>query len=187
MQGVRHLGRDEMSLNFTFQIETSSVEEFVSHWSQRYRIRGEENYTKNIGKPLTILSRLELFEWKNGSKIAAHKLCSIERNYPLRYSGNLEERYLNNRKSGGAIWNIFYLHCLKPDDWPIFDQHTYRAMKFLLTGSIQEIGTNDKRKYEIYLQEYLPFLNNFGKHDARKTDRALFAFGQYLKIASRYA
>lgn len=176
-----------MSLNFTFQIETHSLDEFLAHWSERYIIKSEEKYTDNIGKPLTIQSRHDLFEWKNGSKIADHKLRSIEQNYPLQFLGNRESRYLNHQMGGGAIWNIFYSHCLDPENWPIFDQHTYRAMRFLVGGVIQEIGTTDRRKYQNYLQEYLPFLARLKQEDSRRTDKALFAFGQYLKMAGKYA
>lgn len=86
-------------------------------------------------------------------KLAGDKLASIHYNYPTTFSGDVEKRYLDHRKDGGAIWNIFYLHCLDPSTWPIFDQHTYRAMKYLQTGRIIEIGTTHKQKYESYVQE----------------------------------
>ncbi|ROT45358.1 hypothetical protein CHR62_08730 [Pusillimonas sp. NJUB218] len=87
----------------------------------------------------------------------------------------------------GALQNIFYLHCLEPEKWPIFDQHTFRAMQYIKTGQIVEIGTTNKQKYAAYKDEYIPFLRTFGGNNARKIDRALFAFGQFLKLAARYA
>lgn len=176
-----------MQLVYTFKIEKADINDFVNHWSQRYFYGNEEKYTNNIGKPLTKQSRNELFEWKNGSKISEAKLKSIEQNYPLVFDGDKEDRYLNHQKSGGAIWNIFYLHCLDQDNWPIFDQHTYRAMKYLKHGKIIEIGTTNKRKYESYSGEYLPFLKALSYDNTRKLDKALFAFGQFLKIAGRYS
>jgi hypothetical protein len=174
-------------MNLTFQIQKRSLDEFMDNWSQRYTYDAEEKYTSNIGKSLTEKSRLELFEWKNGSKISQKKSESILANYPLSFSGNMAERYLNHTQSGGAIWNIFYLHCLEQKQWPIFDQHTYRAMMYLQTGNIVEIGSTNKQKFESYLKEYKPFLASLGQADHRKTDKALFAFGQFLKIASKYA
>lgn len=173
-------------MNLTFQIESQSLEEFIEHWSQRYFYKAEEKYTSNIGKSLTEKSRLELYEWKNGSKIAKKKWDSVVSNYPLTFSGNKESRYLNHKEGGGAIWNIFYLHCLNPEKWPIYDQHTYRAMKYMKTGEIQEIGITNKQKYESYIKEYIPFFESLGESENRKIDKALFAFGQFLKIASKY-
>jgi hypothetical protein len=174
-------------MNLTFQIENQSLESFIEHWSQRYFYGAEEKYINNIGKPLTEKSRLELYEWKNGSKISKKKWDSVVNNYPLTFSGDLKERYLNHNKSGGAIWNIFYLHCLNPQEWPIYDQHTYRAMMYIKTGAIQEIGTTDMKKYDSYINEYIPFFTSLGVIENRKADKALFAFGQFLKIAAKYA
>lgn len=103
------------------------------------------------------------------------------------FNGDHRARYLNHKEPGGAIWNIFYLHCLEPEKWPIFDQHTFRAMQYIKTSQIVEIGTTKKQKYTAYKDEYLPFLSNFGEKNVRKVDKALFAFGQFLKLAARYA
>lgn len=170
----------------SFRIDFDNINEFIDHWSSRYRYSDEEKYDNNIGKPLTEQSRLELFEWKNGSGLSERKLQSILKNYPLSFAGNKEERYLNHNKSGGAIWNIFYLHCLEPESWPIFDQHTFRAMKFIISGEFVEIGKTNKHKYDSYRNEYLPFLRMLNLPDNRKLDKALFAFGQFLKIAKNY-
>ena len=166
-------------MNLSFQINFSNIDDFLHHWSSKYEYTTEEKYDDNIGKPLTEKSRLELFEWKNGSILSAKKMQSIENNYPISFDGNLENRYLNHQKSGGAIWNIFYMHCLKPESWPIFDQHTFRAMKYLQTGKIVEIGNTKKQKYQSYKSEYLPFLKNLGNYHHRKMDMAFFAFGQF--------
>lgn len=81
----------------------------------------------------------------------------------------------------------FYLHCLEPSKWPIYDQHTHRAMKYIKNGKISEIGTTSKQKFESYTKEYIPFIKSFGTIDNRKLDKALFAFGQFLKVANKYA
>ena len=157
------------------------------YWSSKYFYQEEYKYDNNIGKPLTKESRLALFEWKNGSKISAKKLASINDNYPLIFSGDEKKRYLNYNENGGAIWNIFYLHCLSPNKWPIYDQHTFRAMRYIQKGIIEEIGITHKQKYESYMEEYLPFVHSFGDIEQRKIDKALFVFGQFLKIVNRYS
>ena len=174
-------------MKLSFEIKSQDRKSFVTHWAAKYDFPQNEKYTDNIGKPLTVQSRQALYEWKNGSVLSNAKLTSVEENYPLVFDGDLSARYLNHRESGGAIWNIFYLHCLDQTTWPIFDQHTFRAMRYIRTGQIVEIGYTNKQKYEAYLEEYLPFLRTFEGEDARQLDKALFAFGQFLKLAARYA
>lgn len=176
-----------LPMHFSFEIKTKDKTSFLEHWQAKYEYPAEEKYTQNIGLPLTEKSRHELFEWKNGGVISKSKTRSILENYPLIFSGDHRARYLNHKEPGGAIWNIFYLHCLEPEKWPIFDQHTFRAMQYIKTGQIVEIGTTNKQKYAAYKDEYIPFLRTFGGNNARKIDRALFAFGQFLKLAARYA
>ncbi len=174
-------------MNLTFKIHCSDLNHFVEHWSSKYSYSAEYKYDSNINQPLTEKSRLELFEWKNGSAISKKKMDSILQNYPLSFQGNQRERYLNHKQSGGAIWNIFYLHCLEPKKWPIFDQHVFRAMRYIQTCQIAEIGITNKQKYESYENEYIPFVRSLGNIDHRTLDKALFAFGQFLKKAKKYA
>lgn len=180
------LDRKNKNMNYSFQINCENLNEFIKHWSSKYHYADEYKYNQNIGKPLTERTRKELFEWKNGTIISKIKYDSIIQNYPLSFEGNQEERYLNYRQSGGAIWNIFYLHCLEPAKWPIFDQHTYRAMKYIRTKDIQEIGNTNKQKYKSYLNEYIPFIRSFEGIEHRILDKALFAFGQFLKRTKKF-
>lgn len=170
----------------SFQIACADRNSFLDHWSSKYDYPAEPKYANNIDKPLTAKSLRELFEWKNGSAISKKKTQSILENYPCCFTGDKQERYLNHKQPGGAIWNIFYLHCLDSKAWPIFDQHTFRAMRYIQTGEIVEIGITSKQKYSAYLNEYIPFLRTFNEPDLRKLDKALFAFGQFLKLAARY-
>lgn len=172
----------------SFEIKAVDLTSFLGHWSSKYSYADEYKYTNNIGNPLTKNSRLELFEWKNGtgSRIAAPKLKSIMENYPLRFDENKRKRYLNHKEGGGAIWNIFYLHCLEPGSWPIFDQHTYRAMYYIQYGKIPNALSTDKLKYEAYEKEYIPFVESLENTDHRAVDKALFAFGKFLKAAAKY-
>jgi hypothetical protein len=174
-------------MQFSFKIEIVGKDAFLSHWEPKYKNRHGEKYTQNIGKPLTIHSRNDLFVWKNGTSLSRAKAASVDRNYPLIFEGDRRDQYLNHQKPGGAIWNIFYLHCLEPEKWPIFDQHTFRAMRYIKDGKIAEIGKTDKEKYAVYEYEYIPFVQSFKQPDYGKVDRALFTFGQFLKLAAKYA
>ncbi|MBL4830182.1 MAG: hypothetical protein JKY55_09915 [Aliivibrio sp.] len=173
-------------MQFIDHLSLDSKTEFIEFWAQKYNDANELKYTNNIGKPFTNYSINELFEWKNGSKISKLKLASIRKNYPLNPTAGLEERYLNHPNDGGAIWNIFYLHCINQQKYPIFDQHNYRAMVFLKTQKVIEIPKSDKQKYELYKNEFIPFFSQFIGIDSRQVDMALFTFGQFLKKVKIY-
>lgn len=173
----------------SFSIECNSLDGFLDHWSKRYRdpkFGDSDKYDPYVGKPLTAQSRRHLFEWKNGSSLSESKRSSVSKNYPFSFPKNkLKDRYLDPKTDGGAIWNIFYMHCIDPDRWPIFDQHTYRAMQFMKTGELKKIPSAKAEVYKSYEQEYVPFVSTLNS-EKRKIDKALFAFGQFLKMAQAY-
>ncbi|PIQ23443.1 hypothetical protein COW36_09360 [bacterium (Candidatus Blackallbacteria) CG17_big_fil_post_rev_8_21_14_2_50_48_46] len=179
-----------VNLNLPLPPKHKTSCEFITYWSSKYIYSDEWKYDQNISltKPFTKESREQLFQWKNGTgdRIAQHKMNGILLNYPLHFCGDIKRRYLNASQSGGAIWNIFYAHCLEPENWPIFDQHVYRAMQFLKKGSILELSQKNKDKYEVYLNEYINFFKSFSGHPQREIDKALMCFGKYLKAIKPY-
>jgi hypothetical protein len=163
--------------------------DFVSFWNNQYDLLQypEEPYAKNLGK-LTEQSIMALFKWKNGGKLSALKEGSVRRNYISRVD---EVRalgpeitapaFLERFAEGGAIWRIFWLHCCRPV-FPMFDQHVYRAMRSIEEQASDELaGKSDTWKIELYLTQYLPFRRQFARLDQRKSDRALWSYGRFLK------
>lgn len=171
-------------MNLSFSVSFSSIDEFLNHWAAQYGDlqKDEEMYSKFVGKPLTSESRRKLYEWKNGLPLSTVKAESVEENYPLYFDKNrLRERFLNpDDKRGGEIWNIFYMHCIDPDSWPIFDQHVYRAMHFMKNGRMNEIPDGREEIFNTYEHEYVPCFRSIDAC-SRKIDRALMTFGRFLK------
>ena len=60
-------------------------------------------------------------------------------------------------------------------------------MMFIQTGDIIEIKESSRFKYESYVDEFIPFFNLFSDFDQRDVDKALFSFGQFLKLANKYS
>ncbi|MDE0097171.1 MAG: hypothetical protein OXS40_12510 [Gammaproteobacteria bacterium] len=193
------------SMNFSIKIISKDINAFVDHWSGKYEYKNGEKYDQNIRNIRTCEdltqatdSIRELFKWKNGGPLSANKKISVckkltwltkeQCNDRISICNNAESKYLDPKQSG-PIWNIFFLHCLDPDNWPIYDQHTQRAMVYLKTGDIADDVKSHRRVYEIYRYEYKPFiLSEFRPLfcDLREVDKALFAFGKFLKTAGRY-
>jgi hypothetical protein len=179
-------------MSYRYQIlRDTNLEEFVKFWAEVYDYESDHLYTKNIGQPLTEERIRELFIWKNGGKLSKLKEKSVSDHYVANISklattskDTLPNQWLKDFGTGGAIWNIFFLHVWNPQ-FPIFDQYVFRTMKFIQTGKVLEIPSANARKVEIYLKEYLPFYNQLEKElknsQSRDLDRALWKFGQFLK------
>jgi hypothetical protein len=52
------------------EVKQVSEEEFVAFWAAHYEDPRGQLYKPDIGLPLTKTRLLQLFEWKNGGKIA---------------------------------------------------------------------------------------------------------------------
>ncbi len=171
----------------TYQPNPANRSTFVEFWSARYQYEKENLYDENIGRELTPKRILELFTWKNGTRLSGLKLASVKRNFVARRSELAQlsatenpEQFLKRFNAGGAIWRVFWLHCWCPLRFPIFDQHVHRAMRFIQTEESKEIPTKDPEKVLVYIRDYLPFHSRFAELDARAVDKALWAFGKFI-------
>jgi len=107
--------------------------DFIEFWSRQYSYENESLYEDNIGKELTAKRIWDLFLWKNGRPLSDKKAASVKQNFiddktdiPSERDDLFLSAYLS--KPGGAIWRIFWLHCNRPQTYPIYDQHVHRAM-----------------------------------------------------------
>lgn len=168
---------------------------FVDFWAKRYNDRSEPTYREYIKRPLTQESIRKLFAWKamriNRKSIESGRHPFVEnvitsldhfRSLPLNTPKDANNFLTNELKGKGMIWKIFTLHVMLPDSYPIFDQNVYRGMRFLQTDTIKEIPSKNSEKQTSYITEYLPFYHAHGYYTDRKLDKALFSFGQFLKI-----
>jgi hypothetical protein len=186
--------RFETSFSMKMKLEivkyiSASKTEFIEFWSKLYSYELEHLYDKNIEKnPLDEEAVWALFKWKNGAEeIAKMKKQSITNTYlpqldkiPSLKSLEDGENYLATL-GGGPIWNIFWLHCVNPVLFPIFDQHTYRSMAKILDMKVKEIPSKRPEIIRSYFDEYIPFTENFAGVSKRDLDKALFAYGRLLK------
>lgn len=170
-----------------YQPVEADIGEFVNFWSQRYQYAEEHLYNDNIGHELTEQRILDLFRWKNGTLLSEKKYNSVQQNFVQRreelaqFQNDLNVRgFLDKFLEGGAIWRIFWLHCFRPNQYPIYDQHVHRAMGFIQTGEIEEIPKYGPRKIDAYIDRYLPFHAQFAAIDGREVDKALWSFGKFI-------
>jgi hypothetical protein len=163
--------------------------EFVEFWSKLNFYELEHLYDENIKKnPLDQEAVWALFKWKNGTEeIARMKKQSITNIYLPQLEKIPSLKSLDDGKNylatlgGGPIWNIFWLHCVNPVLFPIFDQHTYRSMAKVLDMKVKEISNKRPEIIRSYFEEYIPFTRQFNQVSRRDLDKALFAYGRLLK------
>lgn len=182
----QQLSNPELVLN-VLALVPASADEFVAQWSQWYSYPSEDGYSSNIGLPLTPARIHALFEWKNGGKLSARKLKSVELHYAARSTelnnlpANTTAQDFLGKFGGGAIWRIFLLHCWRPQRFPIYDQHVHRAMEFIQTRTAREISSSTKAVLRDYTERYVPFWRRFSATPDREVDKALWVFGKVLK------
>jgi hypothetical protein len=168
-----------------------SETEFVEFWKKLYSYELEHLYDENIEKnPLDEEAVWALFKWKNWTEeIARMKKQSITNTYLSQLKKIPSLKSLEDGKNylatlgGGPIWNIFWLHCVNPVLFPIFDQHTYRSMTKILDMKVKEIPSKRPEIIRSYFDEYIPFTKCFIGVSKRDLDKALFAYGRLLKRA----
>jgi hypothetical protein len=165
-----------------------SKQKFVKFWNKHYSWN-RPGYDENIGKELTEKRALELFNWKyrfSSNKIPFIKSI-IEAPTPLPNNASDIDgltRYFSKFPTS-TVYPVFWLHCNSPEVFPIVDQHAYRSMRFIKSGKIFDKFFNyekAQRNYQqSYIHDYIPFINEFDGIHKRKVDKALMAFGQFLK------
>lgn len=90
---------------------------------------------------------------------------------------------IREKRGFGFIWGIFVLHCLYPKVYPLYDQHVYRAYKYILNPNIDlpNVAQNSWSEYHKYTNFFKKLVLKENCSQV-KVDRALWAYGKYLKI-----
>lgn len=165
---------------------------FVTYWSKLYFYKLSEKYDTRISNKIYSPNDLkEFYIWKNGMILSKLKLKSFEdkilskieiiNNFKLDVNFNIEE-YLKEFKNVKFVWKIFLLHLIKPDKYPIYDQHIHRA--YLYINKLNWINISEKIKDEeksiFYFDSYLPFIEKEVKLKIKNIDEAMYTFGKFL-------
>ena len=175
------------------KIENSNLVEFINYWSKLYNYPLEALYNERISKKEFDKEDLqELFIWKNGMKLSAGKQKSLENKIlskqkiinDLKQKENIElKEFQKHFNELSAVWKIFLLHIIKPNKFPIYDQHINRAFNYIHGRDFHNISASsmtNKSKEEFYFNTYLEFIESLNGIDLKALDEAFFAFGQFI-------
>lgn len=183
-----------MNLKTLKTSNSKSLIDFIKYWSLFYSYSKESLYNDSINKQLFTNEDIQnLFIWKNGMKMSRSKQKSIDLKIitkisiinDFKQSQNVDlelfQSFFNNIS---AVWKIFLLHIIKPNTYPIYDQHVHRTYNFINNldhKNISNTTLNDKNKEIFYFESYLPFIKSNNIDDLEKLDKAFFTFGQFLR------
>ena len=176
--------------------QSGSLQEFISFWSKLYVYDNAVLYERIHNKTLSEDDLKDLYKWKNGMKLSQAKekslntkiISKLETVNNLRAASNFDlEYFLKEFKQVSVVWKVFLLHILKPNRFPIYDQHVHRAYRFINNQSSNDIRASMKEslKLEFYFEEYYPFVRQSQMTDLKKMDEAFFAFGQFINIGNQ--
>lgn len=172
----------------------NDLNNFINSWSKLYTFSNEAIYSKSIVKETFTKTDIQnLYKWKNGMKLSVLKQKSLDTKIKAKLS------IINNFKSNdeididafrkefknlqATVWKIFLLHIIKPNKFPIYDQHIHRTFLFIHNedwSNISNTSISNKAKEQFYFERYLPFIEAQNIKDLKKLDEAFFAFGQFL-------
>lgn len=174
--------------------KATNINDFITLWSKLYTDTNEELYIDSISKKTYSITDLQnLFVWKNGMKLSELKQKSVDTKIKdkidkINYfkSSNTVDliEFREEFKNLSAVWKVFLLHIIKPNKYPIYDQHIHRAYLFIANQNWRNLSNDtisNKNKEKFYFETYLPFLESNEIQNLKQLDEAFFAFGQFLK------
>ena len=188
-----YLGNRGLKLQKLKVTDCYGILDFIQYWKPFYHYGKEDLYAPIHKNKLKKEDLEKLFVWKNGMKLSVAKNKSFETKIAsklsivnqLKASNKFDlEAFLNEFKSVSVVWKIFLLHIVKPNNYPIYDQHVHRAYQYMNDKDFDKIRSSmsEKKKLNFYLYEYLPFVNRMEIKNLKEMDEAFFAFGQFLNI-----
>ena len=170
----------------------TDINSFIDFWSKLYYYPLENLYNETIIKKQFEIDDIQrLYIWKNGMNLSKKKQQSLDlkikpkliliNDYKQNDDWSIED-FQNEFGDLSAVWKIFLLHIIKPEIYPIYDQHINRAFNYIHELPYSEISANisNKNKELFYFNTYLEFVNKLKDVNLKKFDEAFFAFGKFI-------
>jgi hypothetical protein len=170
------------------QMDHSRKFELMGAWkigSLRMADKGTE-YTDKNGQSYEFTKRWKKSApvgydiWNHISKNQINIRTQIPELFPEDKPSIVNE--LEGAKGFGYIWTVFVLHCFYPNEYPLYDQHVYRAYYNIALDDKKEIdiAPNTWEAYKAYKSFFIRLLNET-KLPFWELDRALWVYGKNIK------
>jgi hypothetical protein len=166
--------------------DTSKLPAFVAYWERFYR--GAVPISRSNRNPIDYFTELNL-----SGDLTVQNLTQLGALNQFR-RGEIDVTAFTdlacNVFSSGIVWQLFLFHVARPWEWPIADQHVFRAYAALF-GAQTPRTIAEFQAYRVRFAELARFLtpNDADTTDLRATvrinkrlDNALMAYGQFLSV-----
>ena len=174
------------------RIDQNDLKTFISFWSKFYSYPLENLYTETITKTTFNENDIQrLFIWKNGMNLSERKQNSLDTNikaklelinsYKINNNFTINE-FLKKFNGLSVVWKIFLLHIIKPQEYPIYDQHVHRTYNFIHQLPYKTNSVSNQDKENFYFKIYSTFILGLNQINLKKLDEAFFLFGKFIKI-----
>jgi hypothetical protein len=174
--------------------DLADLNTFIDNWSKSFMYLNMASYTDLIYREEFSVENIEeLFTWKNGMKLSGKKDTALKEKILSKHEiiNQLKRNWNTNIfdktfSDLSAIWKIFLMHIIQPNEYPIFDQHVFRAFKYISEQDKDaSLPTSNGEKIKIYHKDYKPFYLNCkdimnDNFTAKQLDSALWTFGKFL-------
>jgi len=108
----------------------------------------------------------------------------VKSNIPIQFPLTKPEIVveLQERKGFGFIWTLFTLHCFYPETYPLYDQHVYRAYKYINSNNqyIPKVAPDSWEEYYKYMHYFIKLKEQY-EMPFWELDKALWAYGKSIK------
>jgi hypothetical protein len=199
--------------------DQGALESFVQCWERYYRGNVSISPTDlhpidyfcelNIDSDLTEQNVVRLLRWKDPRMLTHPRITPMASKANPRVARVLKQRdILNSFRHGnvnaeqfmhfsrgifatGIVWQLFLFHIARPWEWPIADQHVFRAYATLFATPVPQTWSDFTQYKETFarLAKLLPRSNDAERlaitKRNKRLDSALMSYGQFLLAYDR--
>jgi len=117
--------------------------------------------------------------WLELSENSTEYYKKIPDTFPTHIAPPIVEE-LVSKNGFGYIWSLFVLHCIHPEEYPLYDQHVYRAYRDINNLKLTNLAPNCWDDYEKYRAFFIEMVKSSGE-PFWVVDRALWTYGKFKK------
>ncbi|MFB6226099.1 MAG: hypothetical protein ABEJ02_01995 [Candidatus Paceibacteria bacterium] len=178
---------------FTLETKKEQLDKFLEFWGQFYHNNNTKQYKKYINQDELDQRQLELFsKWRNNSENLNQAKQAVwgqvEGKIELLNEFRQQEKVnlKRFRDEFGFLrprWLIYLLHWASPKKYPIFDQYTFTAQRYIQFQTLEELPYQDKIIERFYFNHFVPdFYRQLNKKDLSGLQiyQGLASFGKFL-------
>ncbi len=178
---------------YTLKEQKSDFKNFILFWKQFYFNKNTKQYKKYIDKQKINKKELELFsKWRNNSENLnqakqaqwkkVEKKLELLNNFKQQEKINLK-KFRDEFKFLRSRWLIYLLHWCAPKKYPVFDQYTFTAQRFIQFQILDTLPFQDRIIEDFYFNHYLPdFYQKVNRNNLNNLEiyEGLHSFGRFL-------